>query len=112
MDSEQTNQLSKNKSLINIEDKGLLDSYKDTFDPKLSFDLLDLHTTSLQNFSNFIDHYHVWESNLAKFVIPQVYNFPEFVSWCMLPIPRVKELLLVRMVLCFVLLIHSQSSTC
>jgi hypothetical protein len=82
MDSEQTSQSSKNKSLISVEEKGFLDNYKYTFDPRLSFDLLELHTTYLQNFSNFVDHYHVWESNLAKFVVPQVYNFPEFISWC------------------------------
>jgi hypothetical protein len=28
------------------------------------------------------DSFNVWGSNLAQFLVPQVYNFPEFVHWC------------------------------
>jgi hypothetical protein len=38
--------------------------------------------TSLDNFRNLVDHYHVWESNLENFSIPHVYKFPKFVSRC------------------------------
>jgi hypothetical protein len=34
------------------------------------------------NFRDLVDHYHAWESDLAKFLVPQVYDFPEFVAWC------------------------------
>jgi hypothetical protein len=29
-----------------------------------------------------IYHYYGWEFDLDKFIVPQVYHFPEFVVWC------------------------------
>jgi hypothetical protein len=29
-----------------------------------------------------VDHYYAWGSDLTKFMIPQVYQFLEFVVWC------------------------------
>ena len=29
-----------------------------------------------------VDHYYAWESDLAKFLVPQVYHFLEFVVFC------------------------------
>jgi hypothetical protein len=44
--------------------------------------LFELHQLAMQHFRDLIDYYHAWESNLAKFIVPQTYNFPEFIAWC------------------------------
>jgi hypothetical protein len=31
---------------------------------------------------DLVYHYHAWESDLEKFIVPQVYEFPEFMVWC------------------------------
>jgi hypothetical protein len=53
--------------MVTVEEEDLVDRDKDIFDPVLSFDLFEIHQLALQNFRDLVDHYHVWESDLAKF---------------------------------------------
>jgi hypothetical protein len=75
-------QHSKSKKNLNVEEEDLVDKDKDIFDLVLSFDSLELYKDAMQNSRDLVDHYHAWECNLAKFVVPQVYDFPEFMVWC------------------------------
>jgi hypothetical protein len=54
------------------------------FDPITSFDLYELHKLSFDGYNQLHDYFHEWESNLARFIIPQTYNFLEFVHWYVL----------------------------
>jgi hypothetical protein len=72
----------KTRITLTVEEEDLADKDKDIVDLVLSFDLFKLHQLSMQNFRDLVDHYHAWESDLAKFIVPQVYEFPEFVVWC------------------------------
>jgi hypothetical protein len=44
--------------------------------------LLSYTNKQNHNLKDLVDHYHTSESNLAKFLVPQVYDFPEFVALC------------------------------
>jgi hypothetical protein len=59
-----------------------VDKDKYIFDLVLSFDSLESYKDAMRNSTNMVDHYHAWESNLEKFVVPRVYDFPKFVVWC------------------------------
>jgi hypothetical protein len=72
-------QQSKSNKILNAEEEDLVDKDKDIFDPVLSFDSLDLYNDVMQNCRDLVDHYPVWESNLTKFVVPQVYHFLDLV---------------------------------
>jgi hypothetical protein len=72
----------KAKKPLIVEEEDLVDRDKDVFDPILSFDSFEIHQLAIQNFRDLVDHYHAWESDLEKFLVPQVYEFPEFVVWC------------------------------
>jgi hypothetical protein len=78
----ESSKLAKAKKPLSVEEEDLVDRDKDIFDPILSFDSFELHQKAIQNFRDLVDHYHAWESNLAKFLVPQVYEFPEFMVWC------------------------------
>jgi hypothetical protein len=52
------------------------------FDTELSFDLFEIHQLVFECFRELHEFYHAWEYNLSKYVVPQTYNFPEFVTWC------------------------------
>jgi hypothetical protein len=68
------------KTLIN-EEEDLVDKDKDIFYLILSFDAFELYQQANQNFRDLFYHYHVWESDLVKFLVSQVYGFPGFVVW-------------------------------
>jgi hypothetical protein len=69
------------KTLLSIE-TFLEDKDSQIFDPKVSFDLYELHNLAQTRYMQLNDSFNVWGSNLAQFLVPQVYNFPEFVHWC------------------------------
>jgi hypothetical protein len=78
----QSSQISETSKSTNVVEEDLVDKDKDIFDPVLSFDSSELYQQIKEDFSNMVDHYYAWGSDLAKFMIPQVYQFPEFVIWC------------------------------
>jgi hypothetical protein len=78
----QTSQPTKSKKNVNPVEEDLVDKDKDVFDHVLSFDPSVLYQQENQGFQDLVDHYYAWESDLAKFIVPQVYHFPEFVVWC------------------------------
>ena len=61
---------SKSKKKLNAEEEDLVDKDKDIFDLVLSFCCLYLYKDVMHNSRDLVNHYHVWESNLAKFVVP------------------------------------------
>jgi hypothetical protein len=68
---------------LRVEEKDLTDKDIDIFYLVLFFNLFELHQLAMQHFRYLVNFYHAWESDLAKFIIPQKYNFLEFVTWCM-----------------------------
>ena len=53
--------------------------------------LLKLHSSSKDKFLNQNDDNHLWESNLPKYLFPQVYLFPEIIHFyqaCYVPSQR------------------------
>jgi hypothetical protein len=78
----QTSQSTESKKIPNPVEEDLVDRDKDVFDPVLSFDTSVLYQQEKQGFQDLVDHYYAWESDLAKFIVPQVYHFPEFIVWC------------------------------
>jgi len=67
---------SKSKKNLNVEEEDLVDKEKDIFDQLPFFYSLELYKDVMKNYRDMVDHYHPWESNLEKFVVPQVYDFP------------------------------------
>jgi hypothetical protein len=63
------------KKNMNIVEEDLVDKDKDIFYHVLSFDPSELYQQENQGFRDLIDHYYAWESDLAKFLVPQVYHF-------------------------------------
>jgi hypothetical protein len=72
----------KDKKLLTIKEEYLVDRDKYIFDQVLSFDSFEIPQLAIQNFRDLVDHYHSWDSDLEKFLVPQVYEFPNFVVWC------------------------------
>jgi hypothetical protein len=72
----------KTKIPLTVEEEDLADRDKYIFDHVLSFEFFKLHRLAMQNFRDSINYYHAWKSDMAKFIVPQVYEFPEFVVWC------------------------------
>jgi len=67
---------------LRVEEKDLTDKDIDIFYLVLFFNLFELHQLAMQHFRYLVNFYHAWESDLAKFMVPRVYKFPEFVVWC------------------------------
>jgi hypothetical protein len=64
-------------------EKTLIDRDCEIFETVLShFDPYELINLVCDRFRDFHDYLHIWELNLGKFIIPQTYYFPKFVSWC------------------------------
>jgi len=74
----------KAKKTSTFEEENLVDRDKDIFDLVLLFDSFELYQQATQKFRDLVDHYHAWESNLEKILLPQVYDFYEFMVWCAL----------------------------
>jgi hypothetical protein len=70
------------KENVNILEEDLVEKDKDIFYHVLSFDSFELHQQVNHNFRDLVDDYHTWESDLGKFLVPQVYDFSDFVTWC------------------------------
>jgi hypothetical protein len=69
------------ETLLNIE-TFLEDIDSQIFYPKVSSDLYELHNLAQAGYTKLNDSFNVWGSNLAQFLVPQVYNFLEFVHQC------------------------------
>jgi hypothetical protein len=65
----------KSRTLSTIE-PDLEDRDCQIFDPITSFDLYELHKLYFDRYNQLHDYFHAWESNLARFIVPQTYNFP------------------------------------
>jgi hypothetical protein len=65
---------------LTVEEQYLADRDKYIFDLLLSFDLFELHQLAMQHSRYLVDFYHAWEYDLAKFIVPQTYNFPKFLT--------------------------------
>jgi hypothetical protein len=62
-------------------EKILIDHDCEIFETILShFDPYELRKLACDIFMDLHDYLHIWESNLGKFIIPQTYYFPKFVS--------------------------------
>jgi len=72
----------KSRKPLTIEEEVLVERDKDVFYSVLSFHSFEIHQLAMQNFRDSVNHYHVWESDLVKCIVPQVYEFPKFVVWC------------------------------
>jgi hypothetical protein len=72
----------KSNRTMSVEEQDLDDRDEEVFDTALYFDLFEIHQLATEHFRDLHDFYHAWEYDLAKFIVPQTYNFPEFVSWC------------------------------
>jgi hypothetical protein len=97
MESSKSN---KAKKPLVVEEEDLVDRDNDVFDPILSFDSFEIHQLTIQNFMDLVDHYHTWEFDLEKFLVPQVYEFPEFVVWCASNYISSKRILFLNMGMC------------
>jgi hypothetical protein len=65
------------------DEKVLIDRDCEIFEIVMSqFDPYELRKLASNRFMYLHDNLHIWELNLGKFIIPQTYFFPEFVSWC------------------------------
>jgi hypothetical protein len=78
----ESSQSVKTKRPLSIEEEDLVDKDQYIFDLVLSFNLFEIHQLAMQNFRDLVNYYHAWESELAKFIVPQTYYFLEFVTWC------------------------------
>jgi hypothetical protein len=67
--------------LVSIE-KTIINHDCEIFETVLSqFDPCELRKYACERFRVLHDYLHIWELNLGKFIIPQTYYFPKFVSW-------------------------------
>jgi hypothetical protein len=73
---------SKFKENMNIVEEDLVDKDKDIFDHAISFELFEFQKQTNQSYRDKVVHYNTWESDLAKFLVPQIYHFQKFVVWC------------------------------
>ena len=64
------------KETLSIEKMELVDRDYEIYDTQVSFDLYELNNLSLECSKNLQDYYHVRESYLVKYIVPQTYNFP------------------------------------
>jgi hypothetical protein len=64
-------------------DDHLEDRERDVFYPTLYFpDLHQLIQRAQANTNNGRNYLNLWESNLARSIVPQTYHFPELENWC------------------------------